>query len=98
MPGDVARFVESDDAVYPPEVAAALRPGTKVLLTCGTNDAQVPCATTNALTTALRHAHTGRPGRVTLPAVDHLMLMHDPDHPHRLAPPVIDALHRLTRH
>ncbi|RII06901.1 hypothetical protein DSC45_34980 [Streptomyces sp. YIM 130001] len=67
-----------------------------MLLTCGTNDAQVPCATTNTLTTALRHAHAGRPGRVTLPAVDHLM--HDPDHPDRLAPPVIDALHRLTRH
>ncbi|MGR3875504.1 alpha/beta hydrolase family protein [Streptomyces graminifolii] len=91
-----ARFVESDDAVYPPDTAAALRPGTRVLLTCGTNDAQVPCVTTNALTTALRHAHAGGPGRVTLPAVDHLM--HDADHPNTLAPPVRDALHRLTRH
>ncbi|WP_420309285.1 alpha/beta hydrolase [Streptomyces sp. YS-B37] len=91
-----ARFVESDDAVYPPDTAAGLRPGTKVLLTCGTNDAQVPCVTTNALTTALRHAHTGGPGRVTLPAVDHLM--HDANHPNTLAPPVRDALHRLTRH
>ncbi|MDQ0813221.1 hypothetical protein QFZ63_004935 [Streptomyces sp. B3I7] len=43
----------SDDAVHPPD-AAALRPGTKVLLTCGTNDVQVPCATTHALTAALR--------------------------------------------
>ncbi|MFC9653709.1 alpha/beta hydrolase [Streptomyces sp. NPDC056937] len=94
--GPNARFVESDDAVYPPDTAAALRPGTNVLLTCGTSDAQVPCATTNALTTALRHAHAGGPGRVTLPAVDHLM--HDPDHPNTLAPPVLDALHRLARH
>ncbi|MFN1190052.1 hypothetical protein ACK03K_17350 [[Kitasatospora] papulosa] len=38
----------SDDAVHPPDTAAALAPGTKVLLTCGTNDTQVPCFTTNA--------------------------------------------------
>ena len=85
----------SDDAVYPPDTAAALRPGTKVLLTCGTNDAQVPCVTTNALTTALRHAHAGGPDRVALPGVDHLL--HDADHPNTLAPPVLDALRRFAR-
>lgn len=94
--GPNARFVESDDAVYPPDTAAALRPGTKVLLTCGTNDAQVPCVTTNALMTALRHAHAGGPGRVALPGVDHLL--HDADHPNTLAPPILDALHRFARH
>ncbi|TDC70674.1 alpha/beta hydrolase family protein [Streptomyces hainanensis] len=94
--GPNARFVESDDAVYPPDAAAALRPGTRVLLTCGTNDVQVPCATTDALTTALRHARAGGPGRVVLPGVDHLM--RDADHPDTLAPPVLDALRRLTRH
>ncbi|MFJ8490414.1 hypothetical protein ACIRBZ_18960 [Streptomyces sp. NPDC094038] len=102
--GSGARFVSSDDAVYPPDTAAALRPGTKVLLRCGTNDAQVPCATTNALTnalttaltTALRHGHAGGPGRVTLPGVDHLL--HDTAHPNTLAPPVLDALHRFARH
>ncbi|MET9357052.1 alpha/beta hydrolase [Streptomyces sp. NPDC006617] len=92
--GPNARFVLSDDAVYPPDTAAALRPGTKVLLTCGTNDAQVPCATTNSLTAALRHAHAGAPGRVTLPGVDHLL--HDADHPNTLAPSVLDALHRFA--
>ncbi|MEV7090561.1 alpha/beta hydrolase [Streptomyces sp. NPDC093085] len=92
--GPSARFVESDDAVYPPDAAAALRPGTKVLLTCGTNDVQVPCTTTDALTTALRRAHTGGPGRVELPGVDHLM--HDADHPSTLAPAALDALHRFT--
>ncbi|MEU0145258.1 alpha/beta fold hydrolase [Streptomyces sp. NPDC006288] len=94
--GPNARFVLSDDAVYPPDTAAALRPGTKVLLTCGTNDAQVPCVTTNALTTALRHAHAGGPGRVMLPGVDHLL--HDADHPDTLAPPVLDSLRRFARH
>ncbi|MEV5700242.1 alpha/beta fold hydrolase [Streptomyces anthocyanicus] len=94
--GPNARFVRSDDAVYPPDTAFALRPGTKVLLTCGTHDVQVPCDTTNALTTALRHAHAHGPGRVVLPGVDHLM--HDTDHPTTLAPPLLDSLHWLAQH
>ncbi|MGW3958527.1 alpha/beta hydrolase family protein [Amycolatopsis sp. NPDC005003] len=92
--GPSARFVDSDDAVYPPATAAALRPGTRVLLTCGTNDAQVPCATTDALAAALRRAHTGGPGRVPLPGVDHLL--HDAGHSDVLAPAVLDALHRFA--
>ncbi|MFJ5840108.1 alpha/beta hydrolase family protein [Streptomyces shenzhenensis] len=92
--GASARFVDSDDAIYPPDTVAALRPGTRVLLTCGTNDAQVPCTTTNALTAALRRAHAGGPGRVPLPGVDHLM--HDADHPDTLAPAVLDTLHRFA--
>lgn len=94
--GTNARFVESDDAVYPPNVAAALRPGSNVVLTCGTNDAQVPCVTTAPLTAALRHAHAGGPGRVVLSGVDHLM--HDADRPNTLAPLVLQALHRFARH
>ncbi|MEU3035511.1 alpha/beta hydrolase family protein [Streptomyces griseoaurantiacus] len=93
--GPDARFVESDDAVYPPDAAAALRPGITVLLTCGTDDAQVPCATTDALTRALHRARASGPGRVTLPGVDHLL--HDRGHPDRLAPSVRDALRRFTR-
>lgn len=92
--GPSSRFVLSDDAIYPPALAAALRPGTRVLLTCGTNDAQVPCATTDALTAALRRTHVGGPGRVPLPGVDHLL--HDADHPNTPAPAVLDALHRFA--
>lgn len=94
LQGPSGRFVDSDDAVYPPDAAAALRPGTGVLLTCGTNDAQVPCATTDALTAALRRAHTGGPGRVSLSGADHLL--HDADHPDTLAPAVLEALHRFA--
>ncbi|QFU91758.1 alpha/beta hydrolase [Amycolatopsis sp. YIM 10] len=93
--GPSNRFVISDDAIYPPDTAAALRPGTRVLLTCGANDVQVPCGTTDALTDALRHAHTGGPGRVPLSGVDHLL--HDADHPDTLAPIALDALHRFAR-
>ncbi|MDX2967298.1 alpha/beta hydrolase [Streptomyces acidiscabies] len=92
--GPSARFIQTDDAINPPDTAAALRPETRVLLTCGTNDAQIPCTTTNALTTALRQAQTTGPGRVPLPGVDHLL--HDTTHPNTLAPPVLAALHRLT--
>ncbi|MEO6085354.1 MAG: alpha/beta hydrolase [Umezawaea sp.] len=93
--GSNSRFVDSDDAVYPPDAAAALRPGTKVLLTCGTNDPQVPCDTTDALTTALRRAHVGGPGRVRLSGVDHLL--HDADHRDTIAPTALDALHRFVK-
>jgi alpha-beta hydrolase superfamily lysophospholipase len=93
--GPSNRFVDSDDAVYPPATAAALRPGTRVLLTCGTNDAQVPCVTTDALTCALHRAHAGGPGRVPLPGVDHLL--HDADHPDTPAPAALDALHRFAQ-
>ena len=93
--GPSNRFVDSDDAVYPPDTAAALRPGTRVLLTCGTNDAQVPCVTTDALTAALRRAHAGGPGRVPLPGVDHLL--HDADHPDTPAPAALAALHRFAQ-
>ncbi|WP_031037442.1 hypothetical protein [Streptomyces sp. NRRL F-5650] len=94
--GPNARFVQSDDAVYPPATAAALRPGTRVLLTRGTQDVLLPCDTTNALTAALRHAHAGGPGRVVLPGIDHLM--HDTDHPNTLAPPVLHSLHCSAQH
>ncbi|WP_086668828.1 alpha/beta hydrolase [Lentzea kentuckyensis] len=94
LQGQSSRFVHSDDAIYPPATAVALRQGTRVLLTCGTNDAQVPCATTDALTAALRRAHVGEPGRVPLLGVDHLL--HDADHPNTPALAVLDALHRFA--
>ncbi|MBY8856984.1 alpha/beta fold hydrolase [Nocardia sp. CA2R105] len=94
--GPSSRFVDSDDAIYPPDTAATLRPATRVLLTCGTNDTQVPCATTDALTAALRRADVGGPGRVPLPGVDHLL--HDADHPNTPAPAVLDALHQFAGH
>lgn len=67
------RFVRSDDRVDPAAVARRLRPGLRVLLTCGTEDWNVPCAGTDALTASLRRARTTGPGRVVLPGVDHLL-------------------------
>src|SRR5690348_8789276 len=43
----LARCVETDDAIDPARLGRQVRPGTGVLLTCGTADLQVPCATTD---------------------------------------------------
>ena len=90
------RFVLSDDAVRPASLVGRLRPGTRVLLTCGTEDTQVPCSATDALTAALGRARIAGPGRVVLPHVDHLL--HDVRRPQPaqqdpLAPALLLALH-----
>ncbi|QFZ17163.1 alpha/beta hydrolase family protein [Saccharothrix syringae] len=91
--GPSRRFVLSNDRVDPPTAASHLRPGTRVLLTCGTNDPQVPCATTDALAGALRRARTTGPGRTVLPGVDHNLRGTDPD---TLAPAALTALRAFT--
>ncbi|MFD5467525.1 alpha/beta fold hydrolase [Kitasatospora sp. NPDC127059] len=93
-----ARFVRSDDAVYPPDAARAVRPGTRVTVTCGTADGNVPCATVPPLLGALAGAHTTGPGLRTLDGVDHFL--HPAGTPvgdHALAPAVVAALHEFAR-
>jgi pimeloyl-ACP methyl ester carboxylesterase len=88
-----ARFTRSDDAIYPPAVAARLAPPTRVLVTCGTDDFQVPCSTTPPLVAALRRAGTARPGLAVLPGIDHyLHTAGTPVNTPVLAPAVITAL------
>ncbi|MEU8516899.1 alpha/beta hydrolase [Kitasatospora sp. NPDC048722] len=93
-----ARFVRSDDAVYPPDVARAIRPGTRVTVTCGTADANVPCATTPPLLAALARARTTGPGLQTLDGVDHFLHpAGTPVNDHTLAPAAVAALHEFAR-
>jgi hypothetical protein len=88
-----ANYVRSDDAISPPDVARHLAPGTRVLVTCGTQDTNVPCATTPALLSALRAAHTRGPGLVVLPGLDHeLHPAGDSINDQILAPAAINAL------
>jgi len=87
-----ARAVLTEDAVVPAQVAARVPARTPVLLTCGSADVQVPCATTDALAAALHTAGTRGPGRVVLTGVDHLQ--HDTGHPTTLAPALVQALQR----
>jgi len=94
LTGTNERFVRSDDEIDPAAVARRLRPGLPVLLTCGTEDRNVPCASTDALTAALRGAGTTGPGRVVLPGVDHLL---HPVGSAELSPDVDPALASLFR-
>ncbi|MGH3627182.1 MAG: alpha/beta hydrolase [Sciscionella sp.] len=93
-----ARYVRSDDAVYPPAVGSRLPRYTRVLVTCGTADTNVPCRTTLPLLLGLAHARTGGPGLRVLPGVDHLLhRAGTPTNTRTLAPAAVTALHAFTR-
>ncbi len=66
-----ARYVRSDDAVYPPTVAARLPRGTRILVTDGTQDTNVPLSTIEPLVSAL--AGTSGPGLRVLAGVNHTL-------------------------
>jgi alpha-beta hydrolase superfamily lysophospholipase len=92
------KFVRTDDAIYPPDVARNVARGTHVLLTCGTADSQVPCWTTAPLLASLARAGTAGPGPRVLPRVDHFLHPAGTDPRARiLAPAVLRALHDFAR-
>lgn len=68
-----ARYVRSDDAVYPPSAAARLARGTRVVITDGTADTNVPLSTVYPLADALTAAGATGPGLRVLDGVDHLL-------------------------
>jgi alpha-beta hydrolase superfamily lysophospholipase len=91
-------YTRSDDAIYPPAVAARLPRGTRVLVTCGTEDQNVPCSTTGPLVAALARAGSTGPGLRVLAGLDHLLhpagtAVNDPV----LAPAAIAALQAFAR-
>ena len=93
-----SNYVRSDDAIFPPDAARRLAPGTRVMVTCGTADTNVPCATTPALLAALRSAHTSGPGLVVLSGLDHeLHPAGDSVNDQILAPAAVDALATFAR-
>ncbi len=65
--------MRSDDAVYPPDVAARLPGGTRVLVTDGTGDLNVPPGTITPLIDALAAAGTTGPGLRLLSGVNHVL-------------------------
>jgi uncharacterized protein len=95
---DNARYTRSDDDIYPPAVAGQLPRGTRVLVTCGTADTNVPCSTTPPLLAALARAGATGPGLRVLTGVDHLLHpagtpVNDPI----LAPAAVAALQAFAR-
>ncbi|MBV9844091.1 MAG: alpha/beta hydrolase, partial [Kutzneria sp.] len=97
-PTSIARFTRTDDAVYPPAIAARIKPGRRVLVTCGTADVQVPCSTIGPLVGALVVTGTHGPGLTVLPGIDHdLHPQGTPVNDPILAPAVERALHAFAR-
>ena len=93
-----AAYVRSDDAVYPPSVAARLPHGTRVLVTEGTADQNVPPSTITPLVRALAAAGSTGPGLRMLSGVNHLL--HPPgaaNDDQVLAPSVVTALQSWAR-
>jgi pimeloyl-ACP methyl ester carboxylesterase len=86
-------YLRTDDNIYPPDVARAVPAGTRVLVTCGTADANVPCDTTPPLLKALRGEHLS-----VLDGIDHFF--HPAGSPiddQPLAPALVQALRHWDR-
>jgi alpha-beta hydrolase superfamily lysophospholipase len=91
-PGN-AKVARTDDEVSPVDAAAKVADGTRVLITDGTADTNIPVSTINPLATALTGAGTTGPGLKLLTGVNHLLHMpgtqnNDPV----LAPSVVAAI------
>jgi uncharacterized protein len=72
-------FLAEADQYDPVDLASKLRPDLNVLLTCGTNDVQVPCASLDPMRAALkRRRGTNSFNDVVLPGTNHVL---------RVAPP-----------
>jgi hypothetical protein len=91
-PGN-AKVARTDDEVSPVEAAAKVAAGTRVLITDGTTDTNIPVSTINPLATALTGAGTAGPGLKVLTGVNHLLHMPGTqDNDRVLAPSVVAAI------
>src|SRR5689334_14727530 len=91
-PGN-AKVARTDDAVSPVDAAAKVAAGTRVLVTDGTADTNIPVSTIRPLASALKGAGTTGPELKVLAGVNHLL--HEPgtaDNDAVLAPSVVAAL------
>ena len=91
-PGN-AKVSRTDDAVSPVDAAAKVAAGTRVLVTDGTADTNIPVSTISPLASALKGAGTTGPELKVLTGVNHLL--HEPgtaDNDAVLAPSVVAAL------
>jgi uncharacterized protein len=91
-PGN-AKVARTDDEVSPAQAAAKVPAGTRVLVTDGTADTNIPVSTISPLTSALTSAGTGGPGLSVLTGINHDL--HAPGTPANeavLAPSVVAAI------
>ena len=71
-PGN-AKAARTNDAVSPVDAAAKVAAGTRVLVTDGTADTNIPVSTISPLASALKGAGTTGPGLKVLTGVNHLL-------------------------
>jgi hypothetical protein len=93
LTGTNANYTRTDDAVDPPAVAAKLMAGTRVLVTDGTSDPNIPPSTIGPLVQSLTAAGTTGPGLRTLSGLNHyLHPAGTPDTDAPIAPAAVDAI------
>ena len=68
-----ARYVRQGDAVHPVAAAAEVAPGTRVLVTAGTRDGNVPVSAIKLLAVVLAGVGATGPGLRVLEGVDHFL-------------------------
>jgi uncharacterized protein len=91
--GTTASYTRGDDAIYPPSIAAKLSRGTRVLVTDGTADSNVPTSTIKPLAQALAGAGASGPGLRVLNGLDHyLHASGTPENAQPLAPAALSAI------
>jgi uncharacterized protein len=93
-----ARYVRQGDAVHPLAAAAKTKPGTRVLVTAGTRDSNVPVSAIKLLAVVLAGVGTTGPGLQVLPGIDHFL--HEAGTPRNepvLAPAAVAALTQWAR-
>jgi alpha-beta hydrolase superfamily lysophospholipase len=91
-PGN-AKVARTDDEVSPVDAAAKVAAGTRVLITDGTADPNIPVSTMSSLASALTSAGTTGPELKVLTGVNHLLHMPGTqDNDPVLAPSVVAAI------
>lgn len=94
---NIVGFQRSDDQVVPAKLAEHVRNGTRVLITEGTRDTNVPPNTIGPLVGALRAAGTTGPGLRLIQGTDHYMhLASQPDTQPVLAAPIVAAIRQWS--
>lgn len=88
-----AKVSRTDDEVSPVDAAAKVPAGTRVLVTDGTADTNIPVSTISPLANALSGAETTGPGLKVLAGINHdLHTQGTPDNDAVLAPSVVAAI------
>jgi alpha-beta hydrolase superfamily lysophospholipase len=68
-----ARYVRQGDAVHPLAAAAKVAPGTRVLITAGTSDGNIPVSAIKLLAVVLGGVGATGPGLRVLAGIDHFL-------------------------